>query len=351
MSITVNGTTGLNFPDGTSQPTAGFVPFRNKFINGDMRIAQRGTSATNVANDTPTCVDRWSVRYGYTGGTTDCEQGTSGPSGLPYTFKVTHKTATAATTAQWYCARQKIEKINTIDLMNTTSFSVSFWYKSNRTGNHAFNWDVSNTFSGTGVNGGTTFSVTSANTWEYKTVTVNYTPGTISGADVTAQGLILNIGFSVSGVTTFTSISVNDYFELTGVQLERGAASTAFEHRPFGTELALCHRYCYTGRGGDVTKGMALSVNNSYIWVPVATGTPMRARPTVTLIELRTRYMSTDDGAPEGVVRTASGADHGYYLSTNATNRIVTDLFCFVSGVTFPNIGYIWANYILSAEL
>jgi hypothetical protein len=222
-------------------PLAGM---RNAIINGDMRIAQRGTAASNVANLAYPCVDRWRLRSSYSGGTTDCEQGNSGPNlSLPNTFKLTHKTTTATVTNQWYSVRQQIEKNNAYRFATGEPFTISFWYKSNRTGNHAVRWDLENTATGTNALVAATFTVNNANIWEFKTVTVDYVPSAAGTGDFEMTGLVLDIGFSVAGQITFDTINVNDYFEFTGVQVEAGPVATPFERRPIGTELALCQRY------------------------------------------------------------------------------------------------------------
>ena len=107
-----------------------------------------------------------------------------------------------------------------------------------------------------------TFTISSANTWEQKTITVT---GDTTGTWVTNNGIGLYINFNLGTGSTFlgtagawtgsafysatggTNIVATSgaTFYITGVQLEKGSTATSFDYRPYGTELALCQRYYY----------------------------------------------------------------------------------------------------------
>jgi len=254
FSGAVSGTTGT-FSGNVQMASANggqLAGLRNKIINGDMAIWQRGTAAyTSVANAQYTA-DRFFLRSSYTGGTTTITQSTGPNQNVRFSLRVTHATATATVvTGQNYAIRQAIEKSVARGFTTGSNLTFSFWYKSNRTGLHALAFDASSGnafFSGTTTDYSSTFTVNVADTWEYKTLT---TPLSINGNGTNAEnlaGAFLTIGFAVPALTTFSSISVGDYFDVTGVQLEVGPVATPFETRPIGMELALCQRYFETIR-------------------------------------------------------------------------------------------------------
>jgi hypothetical protein len=222
--------------NGTVATTDQLQNFRNRIINGACNIAQRATSATNTGENYAT-VDRMRMRISSTGGTINQSQGTGPSAALPNSIRFTQATATANTTSAWYSLRYNIEKADSMVFASSNSATLSFWYRSSKTGSHAWAVDFTNAFSGTGAAQSGTFTVTAANTWEYKTITINYS------ASANSFGVLLSVGPSTEGQTTITSMAVNDYFEFSGLQFEAGSVATPFEHRPYNVELHLCKRY------------------------------------------------------------------------------------------------------------
>jgi hypothetical protein len=166
---------------------------------------------------------------------------------------------------------------NVIDFIGSP-VTLSFWYKSNRVGNHGVRFNSGGTIPG---NADTyqLFTVVNANTWEYKVLTFNtLIQCTVPGPSTwNGGGIAVNIGPVVFNMGS-TSIANGDYFTLTGVQLEKGSVATPFEVRPYATELALCQRYYEAGpRSGT---WYAYGTNNGR-----AIGrfiVPKRAAPTIT---------------------------------------------------------------------
>jgi hypothetical protein len=192
---------------------------------------------------------------------------------------------------------QKIEGYNVRDLIGTT-FTVSFWVKSPKTGVHCVS------FSNSGQNRSyiKEYTIAAVNTWEYKTVTV--TGGLITaGTWNWTNGEGLEVGFSLATGSTYQTTSdawqtgdllgtasqvnvmdntANDFF-LTGVQLEPGPVATPFEQRPIGTELALCRRY-YEEVNGEFRHDGTLGGTNISVGHTWFATVPKRTTATVSVL-------------------------------------------------------------------
>ena len=251
----------------SSSPTGGM---RNRIINGDMRIDQRKAGASvSVDGAEVYTLDRWKAIDG-SDGVFSVQQDSSAPAGFNNSLKVTVTTADASIGATQYAMiRQTIEGFNFADFgfgtANAQTVTISFWVRSSLTG----------TFGGClwNSNGGSprcypyTYTISSANTWEQKSVTiVGDQSGTWIGATSGASAVVdfmLAMGSTYSGPagawtgslylspTGATQvISTNGAtFYITGVQLEAGTIATPFERRLFGAELSLCQRYCWVNGG------------------------------------------------------------------------------------------------------
>jgi hypothetical protein len=244
-------------------PTADSLQgFRNRIINGDMRIDQRNAgAAVTITNDSNIyTVDRWQVVES-SGCVLSAQQVTDAPSGFVNSHKLTVTTAAGSIGAsETGFFQQRIEGTNVSDLAwgtaSAKTITVSFWVKSSITGS----------FSGSIKNGSVnrsypfSYTISSANTWEQKSVAI---PGDTSGTWATDTGIGFSLTFDIGsgssrrgtastwasanfdGVTGAASIvtTLNATWQVTGVQLEVGSVATPFERRPYGTELALCQRY------------------------------------------------------------------------------------------------------------
>jgi hypothetical protein len=271
MSMVINGTSGITFPDGSLQGIG--VGRRNLIINGAMQVWQRGTSATGVTSTNFNTVDRFMANYGggSAAGTHSIERSTDVPSGFNYSIKITHSGASA--TPNEYAIRTFLEMQDVKHLIGNTAV-FSFYYKSSRTGTHAYRFSHNSITGASSVNG--TFTVTAADTWERKEIVITQlesATGT-STAD-TSWGIHLDCGpRAYGGVSSFDD---GDYFAVTGVQLEVGSVATPFEHRSFGEELALCERYFQYFPAG------AFGRWNSSTSCELAANFPVKMRSTPTL--------------------------------------------------------------------
>ena len=294
--------TGVTFPDGSIQTTrASQAPaFTNRIINGAMVIDQRNAGALINPAVSGFTVDRWSYFQNQTSkGTIGQNAGAvTPPVGFTNYLGFTSTSAYALLTADQFLIRQDIEGLNTYDLAwgtaSAATVTLSFWVRSSLTG--SFGGAIQN--SGRDRNYPFAFVINSANTWEYKTVTI---VGDTTGTWLTTNGRGIAVTFSVgtgatysatAGAWTGTSfitaptgatsvVGTNGAtFYITGVQLEKGSTATSFDYRPYGTELALCQRYFWTlnGRVIYLSDYGAASLYITNVYFPVA----MRATPTIT---------------------------------------------------------------------
>ena len=264
MAVTLNGTTGLVFNDGSAQDTAatGFG-FKNRLINSAMVIDQRNAGASVTVNGAGTfyLIDRFQAQGQSADGVFTVQQSTTAPTGFTNSLLATVTTDDSSIgSTQYYFLTQKIEGFNTADLgFGTASASpvtLSFWVRSSVTG----------TFGGSLSNDGVTrsypftYTISSANTWEEKSVTI---AGDTTGTWLTNNGIGIRVYFNIGAGSSYTAtagawasqwafnatggtnlISTNGAtFYITGVQLEKGSTATSFDYRPYGTELQLCQRY------------------------------------------------------------------------------------------------------------
>ena len=278
--------------------------FRNRIINGDMRIDQRNSGSAvngNGGNKTHP-VDRfYSAVYNTTGNTTG-QQSATAPTGFTNSLKISVQTAdtsVGSTDQVWY--GQDIEGFNVADLgfgaAGASSITLSFWVYSNVTGTYCV------TFKNSAENRGYTaeYTINSSNTWEKKTITV---PGDTTGTWLTNNGTGLKIWFvlmagssqqttantwnatsgsiGTSNQVNFMS-SLSNAWYITGVQLEVGTVATPFERRLYGHELALCQRYFFkvTNRGSRWLQTTSISSGNMYGTIPFQVN--MRAVPTASV--------------------------------------------------------------------
>ena len=301
----VAGTTTLELPATSSTlATQNSLGVRNLIINGDMRIAQRGTSVTGVTGGNNFVADRFMWQVG-TAGTWTLTQDTDVPTGQGFanSMKLACTTANASLSAGSYgLFLQRIEGLMLQHLKKGTSsaekLTVSFWIKSNKTGTLQSNLrDVDNTRLI-----GKEFTISVADTWEKKTITfdgdtsgafdndnglsVQWEIWFVAGSDYSGSGSVPTAWEALDNTDRYANPTINladstsNYINITGVQLEVGTEATPFEHRPYDMELQRCQRYffqppnAYTDVTGFNYGGGAYSA----VFFP----TTMRATPFVT---------------------------------------------------------------------
>ena len=247
---------------------------KNLIINGDMKISQRGTNSGITSGATNYGPDRFKMQLNDLG-TWEMSQSTTVPSGQGFSNSLKLNCTTADTSVaagSYLILQQLIEGKNVQHLKWGTSsaknLTWSFWIKSTKTGTFSVEFQHQNS-SSTYYNRGSTFTVSSSNTWEKKTITVPANPNQ-DIKDAAADGLYvtfwLTAGSNWTGGTHKTDVwstgaaantrvsssvpnhadSTDNEIYLTGVQLEVGDVATAFEHEDIETTLAKCQRYFET---------------------------------------------------------------------------------------------------------
>jgi hypothetical protein len=380
-SININGTVGATTASTVAATTLsasgastftnsapsviGGLGFRNRVINGDMRIDQRneGASLTVNSNTRFYSVDRFAGFGVATDGVFTLQRSTTSTGEFVNSLLATITTADASIGANDnYLIQQMVEGLNVSDLRwgsaSAKTVTLSFWVRSSATG--TFGGSVRNSDASRSYP--FTYSVSLANTFEKKTVVI---AGDTSGTWLTTSGIGLNISFSLgtgssrlgtagawaganyAGATGETALisTLSATLYLTGVQLEIGNAATEFECRPFGQELGLCQRYYwktflagtapaqnagFVGAFGYRAAIAAASINTLYLRHPVS----MRSTPTATYYNpgaansnWRNRTTTADSGASSDVVDIPS-ADSWGINNAQAVGDAATNFLC-----------------------
>jgi hypothetical protein len=344
---------------GTPQP----YNFKNRLINGAMVIDQRnnGASAANGGGATTYYLDRWG---GYCSDASKFTvQQNAGsvtpPTGFKYYLGVTSSSAFSIASGSQFQLWQAIEGYNSYDLNFGTAspqtVTLSFWARSSLTGQ----FPVSLRNDGTGGYRSyvSTFTINSANTWEFKTITIT---GDTSGTWNSTNGVGIYLTFCLGAGSSFSTGSTNTWVSgnyltttgannlvanngatlyITGVQFEVGVSATTFDYRPYTTELQLCQRY-YQYYGGVSYSGIASGMtNNTNTKSNFANtfSTVMRASPALDFNNLIVTDRTAYDTAVSSVAFSIM-SPNGYFvqfnLASTAGGTNTPTLLCVANGTT-----------------
>jgi hypothetical protein len=326
MPVSINGNTGITFPDGSVQPAAASpLVLRNRIINGDMRIDQRNAGASKTITDTANAtytLDRW-FAYGSQASKFSVQQNAGSvtpPTGFTNYAGMTSLSAYTVGASELFQFCQRIEGFNFADLgwgtANAQTVTLSFWVRSSLTG----------TFGGALLNNAGnrsypfSYSISAANTWEQKSITI---AGDTSGTWLTTNGAAVNVNFSLgtgstlsgtagswSGSALFSATGATSVvgtngatWYVTGVQLEQNTSATPFERRLYNQELANCYRYYYrykaTGAGDFFGVGQCFSSTQALI---------------------ATQFPAVMRSSPSALEQSGTASD---YRTTNSTSTLV----------------------------
>jgi len=372
MTVTIDGTTGIDKVQDGSIVYADLdsnIPLgtKNLIINGNMQIAQRGTSSTGITSGGYYTTDRIQF-YVATAGTWTMEQDTDVPSGqgFSYSTKVDCTTADASLGANDIIQlAQRIEGQNIQHLKygtsNAESLTLSFWVKTNKTGTYVAELRAYDAGSGTRIIA-QNYTVSSADTWEKKTLT--YVGDTATAIrNTNADGLVLYLWLAAG--STFTSgalatswqsyavgnraagqvnlaDSTSNYINITGLQLEVGENATPFENRMYSQELAMCQRYyeksydINTAPATNTSKGLEQVAGtidgNQNFYYNVRFAVPKRANPSINFYKSdgtanTWRYDRSGASNQSGTPAVGDNGDSSFYMripSTGATWVVAT---------------------------
>jgi hypothetical protein len=329
MSVTISGTAGVTFNDASNQTTAatGFG-FKNRLINGGMTVDQRGSASAPVTlNGNLFGVDRWGTQASQNSKAT-MQQSTTATTGFSNSLLVTSSSAYSPISSDYFWLYQTIEGFNIADLgwgsASAQTITLSFWVRASVTGTYSVRV-------GNGARSYvSTYTVNSANTFEYKTITI---AGDTSGTWNTTNGAGIQLQYDLGCGSTRTTSTTNAWqagdfqkatgsvslvetntatLYITGVQLEKGSTATSFDYRPYGTELALCQRYYQqydaseNGASGAGLVGVCGATNTGVMsgLLPVA----MRTTATVAFNNLVLNYGAATVGVSSITVYSAQKA-------------------------------------------
>jgi len=283
--------------------------YRNIIINGDMSIAQRGTSTVSITASGYYTADRFRTVASSFGAWTQ-SQDTDVPSGQGFStsLKLDCTTADASPSASdVFFIQQRIEgqilQYLKKGTANAESLTLSFWVKSNKTGTYILElYDADNSRQIS-----KSYTINSASTWEKKTLTF---AGDTTGVFDNDNSASLDVNFWLGAGSTYTSGTLNtswgarvdanrvvgqvnladstsNYINITGIQLEAGTTASDFEFLPVDVNLGRCQRYFQSLNGADATAlgdGITQTSTTSRIYVSFIN--PMRSSPTATFSTL-----------------------------------------------------------------
>jgi hypothetical protein len=254
-SVTINGASA-----------SGYTGYKNRIINGGMVIDQRnaGASVTGSTSTNVFPVDRWFNTSTQNSKLTLQQNAGSvtPPTGYKNYVGVTSSSAYSVLTSDAFTLAHRIEGYNTADLgfgtASAATVTLSFWVRSSLTGTFG------GVFGNNAINRSYpfTYTISAANTWEQKSITVvGDTTGTWATDNTTGLSIYFGLGagatysgtagawagtayLTATGATSVVGTSGATWY-VTGVQLERGSNATSFEFRDYGRELIMCQRYAY----------------------------------------------------------------------------------------------------------
>jgi hypothetical protein len=333
----IQGIQGVRGVQGTTGPVAS--GYLNCIINGGMEVDQRyNGSSVSLNNAAGYIVDRWVCSASGTGAAT-AQRVVDAPVGFINSLKYTTTTTTLPSIGQLYYISQSIEGYNIINFAYGTAspktVTLSFWVKSS----------LSGTFGGSLRNQTATpafrsyifnYTINSANTWEYKTVTATGDTGQVPALD-TSSGF--TVFFNLGSDTTYVNTTLNSWisgnyvgsnfdtriigtlgatFQVTGVQLEVNNTASSFERPPASLVTNMCQRYFY-----------AINQSQTYQWYGDFAGrglpiwmtfpSPMRAAPTTT-----STYSGGVNTSGAGTIATTVNTFYAYIGTAAAGGAQVT---------------------------
>lgn len=295
-------------------------PNRNLLYNGAMQVSQRGTSVTGITTGDYRTADRWRTTITSLGTWTESIEA-DGPAGtgLTKSLKLLCTTADAAPGATSQARfRQRLEGQDVQRIAKGTASAqqliLSFWVKSNVTGTYIVGLnDDTNTRHISAA-----YTISASATWERKIITF---PADTTGTFANDNSSALSLSMWLAAGSNFTSgtlqttwasttsantavgqtnlaAATNNYWQITGVQLEVGDAATDFEFKSYGQELAECQRYYWRAVDGtNQMIGSCAYITSSRVDTTVQFPVSMRTTPSIVQTTGTSYFVVTANGA------------------------------------------------------
>ena len=335
---------------------SGALSNRNIIINGKFEIDQRHNFAAHtITAGSDFFADRWGF---YTDSGATAQYGATsqvvsdGPTGFEKSLKWTTTSAGTVPATSEVLFRQKIEgyNISQVDYGSSSAknLTLSFYVKSSIAGNYGFTaWHTDS--GGTNRYNLRSYTINSANTWEFKTILIPADTANVMGRKTNLDGMNLNWDLGegttysgsvtgnwqstyVNGLTGGVKIADNNgaTWQITGVQLELGTEATPFEHRSYADDLLSCQRYLYviTGDDDDMTGIMGYGESASAARFPLLYPVNMRTSPSFTLSGTCRAQGGTADSAnfTSGLAIVNANTNHtGSALRVTGTSNLAND--------------------------
>jgi hypothetical protein len=257
---TISGTTSMSAITGLASINTGQIANRNAVQNGAMMVDQKG-GTTTLSGYSAAKPDRFTA-YKSNAGTQTVAQDSEAPAGFHKSLKATNTVVDSSIAAGDRAAI--IYRMEGNDAArfafggsDAKTVTLSFYVRSSITGTHG----------GALGNGSDnraypfTYTISSADTWERKSITIaGDTTGTWATDTTRSLQIVWGLGVgstnsgtagewaaadynSATGATTAFLTTLNATWYLTGVQLEEGSTATDFEHKSFLQEFTACSRY------------------------------------------------------------------------------------------------------------
>ena len=331
----------------TTADVSSIATRKNAIINGDMRISQRGTSFPALGS-TFYGIDRWSVRKTGVVVWTMSQESSGGPNdNFPYWMKMLVTTPDSSIIASDRGYLYTIIEGYDYAALRGKECTISFWVRDAVTGTHCVALASGSDDSSYIME----YTIGSADTWEYKTLTltlaetfgtwaVDNTAGIrvqfamLAGTDWHGSAntwLNTSNDYATSNIVN-SAATTSNVFGLTGVQLEIGSSATTFDHRPFEQEYELCRRYYHksfaletapadgASEYGNAVNDQTHSTGTVFLFYKHIT--PMRTIPSLTLYNPRvggTAGRMTNSAADDsGVTATTNNAQKGFMVQSGA---------------------------------
>lgn len=324
------------------QTISPYTGMKNRIINGDMRIDQRNAGASLTPTTSGSfAVDRFML-FNTQSSKLSIQQNAGSvtpPSGFKNYFGATSLSSYSIAAGDIFGIAHAIEGYNISDLdwgtSNAKSITLSFWVRSSLTGQFGGFLKNGGAYTGEGSNNRFypfVYNISSANTWEYKTITIpGDTTGTWGTGNSAGIAIAFNLGAGSSSIGGSSAWSSTGYlqqsgcvnvvatngatFYITGVQFEVGTTATPFEFRHYGQELALCQRYYFQLTASGSSQGM-LAQGYLYAttqWEGIVTfPVDMRTLPVATFTAASTFQLRPSGTVPSVI---------GYYSATGPSTR------------------------------